>query len=78
MNSFTIIDQPDRRTIALIALKTRLKLEIKVPLFAEGSTGRETMRAAKGWGFKQRTRVQVLAAIEQELDEIFDRKNVTD
>ena len=51
----TVINNPDREYIAMLSLKTRLKLEIDT-----GMTDPRTMKACRGWGFKGRTRKQAL------------------
>lgn len=62
-----VIDNPDRRRIALMVLHHRLKLEIKFKWMTEGGDGRFTMQSVKGWGFKGRTRKQALEWVDEQL-----------
>ncbi len=70
MSDGFVLRNPDRRTIALITLRSRLKLEMKVPPFAKGKAGRMTMRCAKEWvgPIIPNTRNRALELVSAELE----------
>ena len=50
-----------------LVLRARLRLELKVPAFARGGSGRSTMLALHARGFKGRTRAEALLWLDREI-----------
>jgi hypothetical protein len=44
----------------LLVIRSRLRLELKIPEFAKGGTGAHTLRGCRNLGFNGRTRKQAL------------------
>ena len=59
----TIITFENIPKARLLAIRARLKLELKVPEFAQSGTGAITLRGCRSLGVKGRTRKQALKFI---------------
>ena len=59
----TIITGENIPKARLLAIRARLKLELKVPEFAQSGSGAITLRGCRNLGFKGRTRKQALKFI---------------
>ena len=59
----TIITFENIPKARLLAIRARLKLELKVPEFAQSGTGAITLRGCRSLGFKGRTRKQAIKFI---------------
>ena len=60
----------ERRLVALLSLKHRLTLELKVPAFARSHSGKHTMACARHWTQSSaRTRKAMLTTVTAALKE---------
>ena len=59
----TIITFENIPKARLLAIRARLKLELKVPEFAQSGTGAITLRGCRSRGFKGRIRQQAIKFI---------------
>jgi len=53
----------------LLIIRSRLKLELKIPEFAKGGTGTMTLQGCRNLGFTGKTRKQALAWINNKIEE---------
>lgn len=68
----------DRKRLALLSIRSRLKLEMKFPSFAKSLSGRHTMVCARHWcGVNFRTRKQALFGVESALSKLIAEQAVT-
>jgi len=52
----------------LLIIRSRLKLELKIPEFAKGGTGANTLRGCRNLGFEGKTRKQAFAWINNKIE----------
>lgn len=52
----------------LLIIRSRLKLELKIPDFAQGGTGAMTLVGCRNLGFQGRTRKQALVWISNKIE----------